>query len=287
MFQYAACKTIADKKGFRFCFRGGKKGSLYKFFKLSGESKLFLFLCRLAYNLTPYSRKKLYRPAKSAYTPKKTDEKFDPGLFNIQDGYTVQGMFQSEKYFKDNRTNVLKWFTPRAEYLNIINKIDKEIVAPTQKRCCIHIRRTDYQNMTEKDDGLGWILPIAYYQKAINQLPDDLFYIIISDSPEFAEKVFSCLTHKYISKNQPAIVDMFLLTRCHYNILANSTFSWWGGWLNQNNNKHVIAPKYNLGWIDNIWFPDQIMVDGWNYIDVNKALSEFGNIETIKPENHS
>ena len=82
--------------------------------------------------------------------------------------------------------------------------------------------------MEEKEDGLGWILPLAYYKDALKQLPDDLHYIIISDSPDFAEQVFADLPNKFISRGNPAVVDMFLFTCCKYNILANSTFSWWG-----------------------------------------------------------
>ena len=281
MFQYAACKTLADKKGYQFCFRGGKKGSLFKHFELSGETGFSLGFRRFLYALRPWAKKRLFRFKKTPYTSKKSDEKFDPAFFDLTDGYTVQGTFQSEKYFKDNRENVLKWYTPRKAYRDKIEQINQAITAPIEKRCCIHIRRSDYHDMVEKDDGLGWILPIAYYKDALKQLPDDLFYIIISDSPDFAEQVFADLPNKFISRGNQAVVDMFLLTLCQYNILANSTFSWWGGWLNNNKDKVVIAPKFNLGWPDNIWFPDQISVEDWQYIDVNLALEKHGEIDKV------
>ena len=281
MIQYAACKTLAVEKGYQFCFRDGKKGSLFEHFDLSGETSLSLGFQRFLYALKPWAKKHLFRFKKTPYTSKKSDEKYDPDFFDLKDGYTVQGTFQSEKYFKHNRNNILKWYTPRKKYLDQINKIDQQITAPHSKRCCIHIRRSDYHAMEEKDDGLGWILPVAYYKEALKKLPNDLYYIIISDSPDFAEQVFENLTNKFISRENPAVVDMFLLTLCQYNILANSTFSWWGGWLNNNTNKVVIAPKYNLGWPDNIWFPDQIKVATWQYIDVNSSLEIHGEIEKI------
>ncbi|WP_198265524.1 alpha-1,2-fucosyltransferase [sulfur-oxidizing endosymbiont of Gigantopelta aegis] len=282
MFQYAACKTLADKKGYQFCFRGGKKGSLFNDFELSGETKFSLGIQRFLYALKPWAKKRLFRFDKIAYTSKKSDEKFDPSFFELSDGYTVQGTFQSEKYFLENRDNILKWYTPRPPYKEQIDKINHEISAPIEKRCCIHIRRSDYHDMEEKEDGLGWILPIAYYQEALKQLPNDLFYIIISDAPDIAEQIFKDLPNKYISRGNPAVVDMFLLTLCRYNIIANSTFSWWGGWLNNIENKVVIAPKYNLGWPDNIWFPDQISVNNWQYIDVNSTLTHYNDIDRIK-----
>lgn len=281
MFQYAACKTLADKKGYQLCFRGGKKGSLFKDFELSGETIFSLAFKRFLYAINPWKKKRLFRIKKTPYSLKKTDEKFDPSFFDLSNGYTIHGMFQSEKYFMDNRKNILKWYTPRKQYKEKIEHINQEITAPIEQRCCIHIRRSDYHEMEEKDDGLGWILPIAYYQEAVKQLPDNLFYVIISDAPDIAEQVFKDLPNKYISRGNPAVVDMFLLTLCRYNILANSTFSWWGGWLNNIKNKIVIAPKYNLGWPDNFWFPDQISVNNWQYIDVNSAIKHHGDIDRI------
>lgn len=281
MFQYAACKTLADDKGYQFCFRGGKKGSLFKHFELSGETPFSLGFKRFLYALRPWAKKRLFRIEKIPYTSKKSYEKYDASFFNVQDGYSIQGMFQSEKYFKHNRANILKWFTPRREYLQQIEQVDQEIPAPVDKRCCIHIRRSDYHAMEEKDDGLGWVLPIAYYKEALKLLPEDLFFVIISDAPDLAEQVFQHLPNKFISRNNSAVVDMFLLTLCKYNILANSTFSWWGGWLNDRKDKVVIAPKYNLGWPDNIWFPDQIRVEGWNYVDVNASLEAHGEVDKV------
>lgn len=281
MFQYAACKTLADDKGYKFCFRGGKKGSLFKHFELAGETRFSLGVKRLIYALQPWAKKRLFRFKKEPYTRKKSYEKYDTSFFDLQDGYSIQGMFQSEKYFKHNRANILKWFTPRQEYLQQIEKINKQIPAPIEKRCCIHIRRSDYHAMEEKDDGLGWVLPIAYYKEALSLLPKDLHFIIISDAPDFAEQVFQHLPNKFISRNNSAVVDMFLLTLCKHNILANSTFSWWGGWLNDLPDKVIIAPKYNLGWPDNIWFPDQIMVEDWKYVDVIDSLKAHGELDKV------
>ncbi len=281
MFQYAACKTLADQKGYQFCFRGGKKGSLFEDFELSGETKFSLFWQRFFYELNPFSRKRLFRFKQIPFSSTKLHELIEPEFFDLKDGYTVQGTFQSEYYFKDNRNNILRWFTPRVHYREQVRNIEDEINIPIEKRCCIHVRRSDYQAMEEKKDGLGWLLPIAYYQEALKNLSEDLFYIIISDDPDFAAQVFEQLPNKYISRNNPAVVDMHLLTRCRYNILANSTFSWWGGWLNDNENKVIIAPEYNLGWPDESWFPYKIKVTEWQYINVNQALKDHGDINKI------
>jgi hypothetical protein len=67
---------------------------------------------------------------------------------------------------------------------------------------------------------------------------------------------------------------MFLLTLCRYNVIANSSFSWWGAWCNQTPGKEVIAPRYHLGWAKRIWHPGG-MEDAppeWRSIDVLETL---------------
>jgi hypothetical protein len=289
MFQYAAGKTLADKKGFRFCFRtrfdarlkGKRTGHLYKYFVLNGETPWQLALWRSIYALTPGRKSRRYRNRVKAYTENKTDEIYDTRFYAIADGTAIQGAFQSERYFRDNRDNVLKWFTPRRRYLQRVDALEQRIPVPADRRCCIHIRQSDYQRMLDKNDAVGWLLPVAYYKLALRDLPPDLFYVIVTDAPGFAAKVFENVPHKWISERNPAVVDLCLFTRCRYNVIANSTFSWWGAWLNQIADKVIIAPQYHLGWKQSLWFPDAIKVKGWRYVNVLAALKEYGDIEHL------
>jgi hypothetical protein len=61
------------------------------------------------------------------------------------------------------------------------------------------------------------------------------------------------------------------MSLCRYMVIANSSFSWWAAWLNVHPEKLVVAPKYHLGWRIGRWFPGDIAVDEWNYIDVVKC----------------
>lgn len=126
--------------------------------------------------------------------------------------------------------------------------------------------------MDEKFEEPGWVLPLDYYKEALSRLPGDLFYIIVTDTTDIAEDAFSFLYNKYISRNNPAVVGMFLFTHCKFNIIANSSFSWWGAWLNQMPDKIIYAPKFHLGWPIQVWCPSGIKVNEWNYIDVLPAL---------------
>jgi len=285
MFQYAAGKTLADRQGYRFCFRKRldsrfkKKpvGKLHEYFELDGETRRWLAFWRLAYLLTPGKKNRRYRNRTKQYTANKRDEIYDPRFYSIPDSSIIQGAFQSERYFRENRPQVLKWFTPRQRYRQLIDALDKSIPLPSEQRCCIHLRKGDYKAKQERNDGLGWILPPAYYQQALDQLPEKLFYVIVSDSPALAAKQFKHLPNKMISKHQPTVVDMFTFGLCKYNIIAASTFSWWGAWLNPHKDKVVLAPKHNLGWTAGQWFPDGIEVEGWHYIDVPSAIETYSD----------
>lgn len=289
MFQYAAGKTLAEKKGFRFCFRQRfdarikrkQTGHLYRYFVLNGETPWELALWRGLYALTPGKKGRRYRNRVKRYTEDKTDEIYDTRFYAIADGTTIQGAFQSERYFSDNRENVLKWFTPRRRYLQLVDALDRCLPVPPDRRCCIHIRHSDYNRMLEKNDALGWLLPVAYYKAALQNLPPDLFYVIVTDSPGFATQVSADLPRKLITERNPAVVDLYFFTRCKYNVIANSTFSWWGAWLNEIENKVVIAPEYNLGWKQRVWLPDAIEVRGWHYVNVLGAVEKYGDIERL------
>lgn len=120
----------------------------------------------------------------------------------------------------------------------------------TSESVSIHIRRGDYLNLPNY-----CVCDEAFYVTAmdmIKKMVENPVFYIFSNDPEwcnaFMEK--QKVDYKIIDHNIGAdsYKDMFLMTQCHHNIIANSTFSWWGAWLNQSPGKIVIAPKY--------WFKD-------------------------------
>lgn len=113
----------------------------------------------------------------------------------------------------------------------------------------IHIRRGDYLKK-ENEKIFGQICTLSYYKKAINyvkeKLPEARFCFFSDDIP-WVKKIFKEENSIYMCKelfdNYQNWYDMFLMSICKHNIIANSTFSWWGAWLNQYPEKIVIAPK--------------------------------------------
>jgi hypothetical protein len=119
-----------------------------------------------------------------------------------------------------------------------------EIVNSKFETVSLHFRRGDYLTS-------GFIEPagLDYYYKAIDIIKQRLknpFFYIFTDEPEWVEKEFKLdVPHKLVSGNtgNNCYIDILLMSRCKHNIMANSSFSWWGAWLNSNPNKTVIAPE--------------------------------------------
>ena len=127
---------------------------------------------------------------------------------------------------------------------------DKPIVA-------MHIRRDDYLI----DDNFS-VLPISYYKESLEYITssldtNDFMLLIFSDDIEWCKNNLNDLHHsiKFIYNSEAT--DLRLMSLCNHFIIANSSYSWWGAYLSQNENKIVIAPKY--------WFDDKYNI---NYRDV-------------------
>jgi len=167
----------------------------------------------------------------------------------------VTGYFQSEKYFKDFRGEILKLFSFNPKLLsnatlNVANKIKHS------NSVSIHIRRGDYISDSATFNFHG-CCTMDYYNKAANliskSVPDCNFFVF-SDDIEWAKKNIKLegVMH-FISHNtgKDSYQDMYLMSLCKHNILANSTFSWWAAWLNTYKNKIVITPKN--------WFRNEVI----------------------------
>lgn len=141
----------------------------------------------------------------------------------------IEGYFQSYKYFNKFNSKIKEILSPSVKYTGKTNHTS------------IHIRRNDYLKFPNHHPVLG----MDYYNKAINFLPSNK-YLIFSDDIEWCKKSFIGDKFEFVEGNLPHI-DMALMLSCKNNIIANSSFSWWGAWLNNNKDKTVIAPKKWFG----------------------------------------
>jgi hypothetical protein len=161
--------------------------------------------------------------------------------FQVYDGY-----WQTEKYFKPIERKLRLHFEFDIKLLND-NSITLLKEIQQHNAVSVHIRRCDYLE-SSVNKYYGNICNIDYYNKAISYLlqrQKDVFFYFFSDDPDWVKQNFVIHNSMIISFNskENSWQDMCLMSYCKHNIIANSTFSWWGAWLNTNKDKIVIAPN--------------------------------------------
>ena len=153
--------------------------------------------------------------------------------FKITDDTLYDGFFQSEQYFP-NRSFILDLFKP-SDFVNQQLKKYKEILDGVT--CSIHVRRGDYLNY-----GLHTVRDVSYYENAMKVIGNVDRFLIFSDDIKWCKDNFTGDKFVFI-ENEKDYIEIFLQSKCTHNIISSSSFSWWGAYLNRNNNKKVIGPK--------------------------------------------
>lgn len=158
--------------------------------------------------------------------------------------YYLDGVWANSMYIEEIRDELIHTFQFCTQLEGINLKISEDM--KNENSVCIHVRRNEYVSM-----GLT-VTSDNYYKKAIdimkNKIDNPSFYIF-SDDHEYCRKLFSGLIdYKLVegNKGENSYKDMQLMTFCKHNIIANSTFSFWGAYLNNYSEKLVIAP--NISW---------------------------------------
>lgn len=178
---------------------------------------------------------------------------FDSQIASLEGDIYLNGFFQTEKYFKNIRDVLLQDFTYKNKPMGKNAKLLKEIEL-NESAVSLHIRRGDY--VTNKDaNQFHGLKDIDYYRAALKLLKKKIKYptlYVISNDPKWCKENLKLDAPMVFVDNNDDITggaeDMRLMRSCKHNIMANSSFSWWGAWLNENPEKIVIAPKQ--------WFQD-------------------------------
>ncbi len=170
--------------------------------------------------------------------------------------FVINGFHQSEKYFIKYEKEIREFFKIPNEVKQFIDHKYKNLFNG-DKLTSIHVRRGDYLKLSH----VHKVLPIEYYNEAINKLDSitDKF-IVFSNDIEWCQTVF--IGDKYIFiDNEKDYIELYLMSLCNNHVIANSSFSWWGAWLNPDKNKTVIAPK---DWFShNDLNTDDLIPDSW------------------------
>ena len=150
----------------------------------------------------------------------------------------IDGYFQSEKYFVNYKEQIYKLFSPIAKIQEYINNKYGDIL---NNSVGIHVRRGDYLNYPDIHPACS----MEYYNKALKRFKNRENFIVFSDDIKWCKNNFDKNFH--FVEYEKDYMDLYIMSQCTDNIIANSSFSWWAAWLNKNPDKKIIAPKLWFG----------------------------------------
>lgn len=172
---------------------------------------------------------------------------FSKNILDTKAPNYLEGYWQSELYFNEIRETLLKDFEVEKPLTGKNLEIFEEIKGV--ESISLHIRRGDYVSNQQTNSFHG-TCSLNYYKRALDYIsgekPDDLNIFAFSDDPQWVkENLKTEIPIRFVDHNDADtnFEDLRLMSLCKNNIIANSSFSWWGAWLNQNSEKIVIAPQ--------------------------------------------
>jgi hypothetical protein len=171
---------------------------------------------------------------------------YHPEYLKKKGNVYLDGFWQSEKYFLDIREALLEELTLKNTMTAKAKKVESDIET-AEHPVSIHIRRGDYVLDPGTNKWHGNICSLEYYAKAIELITDKVThptFFVFSDDIEWVKENLKC-PQPVIYVSQYGLEDyeeLILMSKCHHHIIANSSFSWWGAWLNRYKGKTVIAP---------------------------------------------
>ena len=246
MFQYAALRGIATKRGYDWCippdtYDHKDNYGLFETFEMTNVKESNI----------GFVEGNCIHENNFCFIPEFFDE--------CPDNVSLDGYFQTEKYFTHIEKEIREDFTFRKDYLL---PCQEYIGSLSNHPIFLHIRRTDAIGREQYHP----ILPIKFFEDALKQFAEDTLCFVFTDDMEWCKSqelfkqerfLFNEKNERYSYKNIDGTgklqntllpqIDLCLMSLCSGGIIANSSFSWWGAWL-QNNRGKVIAPD------PNIWF---------------------------------
>ena len=245
MFEFAALRGIAAEHGYDMCIppadhEGIENYSLHQCFKLDHIKTGFI--------------------PNENYSLEQTFHYNNDLFATCPDNTSLYGFFQSWKYFINIHDQIRKDFTFHDDILEPC----KEMVEDLEEPIMLHVRRGD-PNLTDPR-GFKWsytqcgsmhpVQPVEYYEKALSHFDEDQPVVVFSDSVDWVKEqeffsgdrfLISEPEDKYADGSFTPYADLCLMSLCSHAIIANSSMSWWGAWLQTNPDKKVIAPKMWFG----------------------------------------
>ena len=186
-----------------------------------------------------------------------------PKFFDLTEDCYLSGYWQSERYFNAFENIIREDFTFRGS-LSVKNAKLALKISQTQS-VSLHVRRGDYISHAKTSQIMD-VCSLDYYRQAIDYIAkhiiNPVFYIFSDDIAWVQQNLSLNFPCTYIDHNRgnESYRDMQLMSLCQHHVIANSSFSWWGAWLNPNPKKLVVAPK---AWFRNDTNDTDLIPDEW------------------------
>ena len=255
LFQYALGRTLAERHAtqLKLDIRGYESYALYSYAldrfniiesfatpdevrRLRGRGWIAERLPRRLQKLNPFR--------KGSYILERRFS-FDPAVLRSPDDIYLDGYWQSEKYFKNLESVLRREFSVRDSLTGHNRELAARIAACNA--VSLHVRRGDFAS-DPKTRRVHGLCSLDYYQAAVRRIAESVpqpHFFFFSDEPEWAAanlRVDHPVTIVTGNDASHSYEDLRLMSLCRHHIIANSSFSWWGAWLNANPDKIVIAP---------------------------------------------
>jgi len=180
----------------------------------------------------------------------------------------VKGYFQTEKYFSDFKKEIIDLFQPNKDIEDSLKKYD------TNNSVCLQLRFYDKERPHNFNTGLKPCLDPShvyysveedyeFYKKALNYFGKNKTYYVCSNNYSKAKSMLKGYNNFILMENVNHIEAFYLQTKCEHNIISNSTYGWWGAYLNKTPDKVIFAPSNWFKVVDNWHQSKDILPKDW------------------------
>lgn len=274
LFQYALARSLALRRNTSLYldvnyYRQARERDTPRALKLDHFNTAYRALHTSPYHYIAKSTKLLHDRTLKPFVQyvKEGQFQFNPSVFESNARLIIlEGFWQSERYFSECShiiRNELSFNRQTGETFARYQTMIKSADVPVS----MHIRRGDYVSHPEFSQSFGFI-GLEYYQAAITHLTEQFPKVklfVFSDDPTWVRQNLNLVVpHVFVTNtgDDADVDDLQLMSLCHHHIIANSSFSWWGAWLNPSPDKRVVAPKQ---WFRNKpdWNTCDLLPSGW------------------------
>jgi hypothetical protein len=289
MFQYAALRGVASKKKIKWLIPPNDSTRKHNYLLLDTFQLTNCKEINIGYLKNFYPEDQINHFIEPLDRDRKNNHGglvFDSEVFNkISINTNLEGFFQSEKYFSHIKNSIRQDFKFKTQIMSSA----KSKLTLKKDSYFLHIRKKDFT----KSRAYHYNLPLSYYQNAINKFDKDRPCLVFSDDIDWCKNQDFFRSKKFYFSNEnytiPLLVknkkissnisypsdDLYLMSQCNGGIIANSSFSWWGAWLQDSNqeNHQIVSPE------DSFWRgfysdnfekkPKDISLNSWNKVSPN------------------